>query len=71
MRRVILPLGLTGLGLWLLVGCIYVPWRDKVPPGERDPRPFVGKLKSDRPLRVSESTQENVRQILGEPTHVG
>jgi hypothetical protein len=70
MRRSLLPLALTGLGLWLLIGCIYIPGRDKVEPGEHDPRPHVGRRNSDRPLRVAAATRADVHALLGLPNAV-
>lgn len=69
-RRTLLPATLALLGAWLLVGCIYVPWGDKVPPGQRDVRPLVGKQKSDRPIRVGSATREDVLRIAGNPNGV-
>jgi hypothetical protein len=65
-RSIIVSISLTLVGLWLLVGCIYIPGRDKLPAGARDPRPFVGKRDSNLPLKVGTSSREDVFQVLGQ-----
>jgi hypothetical protein len=65
-RSVVLPSVLALLGFWMLVGCIYIPGRDKLPAEARDPRPFVGKRDSGRPLKVETSTRDDVFKVLGQ-----
>jgi hypothetical protein len=65
LRRRVLPFLAAALGVFLLIGCVYIPGRDKLPADARDPRPFVGKRDSHRPLKVGTSTREDVFNVLG------
>jgi hypothetical protein len=69
-RCVLLPSVLALLGLWMLVGCFYIPGRDKMLGGGANPRTLVGGAKSDRPLRVGVATRDDVHDTLGLPTQV-
>ena len=66
-RHLLLPAALALLGAGLLAGCIYLPGRDEVLPGERDVRPMVGKEESDRPVRIKHATRDQVLRVLGQP----
>src|SRR3954468_2625727 len=70
-RRVLLPMLLIGVGITMLAGCFYIPWSDKVPPGERDAGQYLGEADSDRPLRVGEATKQDVLRVAGYPNGGG
>lgn len=65
-RRIALPLGLIGAGLWMLVGCIYIPTFNMTT-GAKDATKSVGDAHSDKRLRPGVSTRRNVRKLLGKP----
>jgi hypothetical protein len=67
--RLLVPVGLTVLGLWLLVGCIYIPGFGRVSSG-KDVSGKVGDDRSGRPLRLGAATREDVARVLGEPKFV-
>ena len=64
-----LPFALVALGLYLLVGCIYVP-TFQLPKEGKDFRPAVGPVGSHKPIRPGYATKADVRRLLGDPTHV-
>jgi hypothetical protein len=70
LRQILLPLSAATLGVYLLIGCIYIPGRDKLLPGQNDPRGAVGEATSDRPLRVGNATRGDVHSLLGLPHKV-
>jgi len=65
-KRRIAPFLLLLAGMWLLIGCIYIPTFNRVIKGE-DPQKKVGYGQSKRPLRVLHSHRDQVVQLLGEP----
>ncbi len=66
-RRFVLPATLIGLGVFLLVGCIYIPTFNGVKTGQNYSKK-VGDAKSRKPVRVGRSTFEDVLRILGAPS---
>ena len=64
--RIAAPAAFMLLGIWLLVGCVYVPTFDKVVTG-RNAAKKVGDARSRRPLRVTRSELADVLRVLGEP----
>jgi hypothetical protein len=66
--RVLLPATLAFVGVYLLVGCIYLPTFNAVVDGP-DASAKVGEASSDKTLRVGISTRDDVRRVLGKPFH--
>lgn len=64
--RILPPLFLIALGLWLLSGCIYIPTFDSVKQG-RNASKEVGDARSKKPLRVGLASRDEVLRILGQP----
>jgi len=62
------PVLLTGLGVWLLAGCFYLPGSAKLVEG-RDASRDVGGGKSDRPVRTGFATRADAFRVLGEPQY--
>jgi hypothetical protein len=65
-RTTALPIALIALGLWLLVGCIYIPTFNKHESGV-DASKQVGGPKSGKPIRAQRSTRADVERLLGPP----
>jgi hypothetical protein len=65
-RRFMMPLLLAGLGVYLLVGCIYVPTFNATI-GGKDATKAVGLVGSTKRLLTGMSTRVIVRRVLGEP----
>jgi hypothetical protein len=69
--RLLLPLALLALMLWLLVGCFYMPWFEHpIANNARnvDFRPMLAdEWHTDRPIRVGSVTRHQVIQLLGAP----
>jgi hypothetical protein len=69
--RLLLPLALLALMLWLLVGCFYMPWFEHpIANNARnvDFRPMLAdEWHADRPVRVGAVTRHQVIQLLGAP----
>lgn len=65
-RRALLPIVLIALGLYLLVGCIYIPMFGRTTDG-KNVRRAVGDANSRRPLRVSRASRDDVLRVLGPP----
>ncbi|HEX8913967.1 MAG TPA: hypothetical protein VF796_16580 [Humisphaera sp.] len=65
--RRLLPVALIALGLWLLVGCVYLPLPKSLErPGTADPKALVGERGSNRPVEPGVS-RATVLRALGEP----
>jgi hypothetical protein len=69
LRRALPPLLLAAAGVWLLVGCVYIPGFERVTMG-KDVSGKVGDDRSSRPLRLGRATREDVVRVLGEPGFV-
>jgi hypothetical protein len=65
-RSIIVPAALAAVGVWLLVGCLYVPTFGPVISG-KDAAKAVGAAGSKRPLRTGQASVADVRRVLGEP----
>ena len=65
-NKALLPAVLCAAGVWLLVGCIYIPTFGKVVNGH-DAARQVGEARSKKPLRVERTTQAEVLRFLGTP----
>src|SRR5215204_2121005 len=65
-RKTLPPTLLAAAGVWVLVGCIYIPTFDKVVNGA-DAARQVGGARSKKPLRVDRTTQADVLRVLGTP----
>ena len=61
-----LPALVAAAGLWLLVGCIYIPTFGRVV-GGKDASKKVGSERSKAPLRPGRSTSDDVVRVLGRP----
>jgi hypothetical protein len=68
-RRAVLPVALSLLGAWLLVGCFYVPGSE-TPIAGPNPNKLIGKAKSDKPLRPGFVDRSRVREQLGHPDRI-
>ena len=67
--RLWVPVLLLSLGLYLLAGCIYIPMFGKVVRGEKVDEK-VGLPESRKPLRLGQSTRDEVERVLGRPAAV-
>lgn len=67
--RMVLSLALIGTGVWVLVGCIYIPTFNAVKQGQNHSKQ-VGDVRSRRPVRIHKATRHDVRRILGPPVAV-
>src|SRR6478609_6065945 len=65
-RKLLLPTGLAALGVWVLVGCVYIPTFGPTVRG-RNAAGDVGPAGSKKPVRVADSTLADVVRVLGEP----
>ena len=61
-----LPIALILSGVYLLVGCIYIPTFG-LPKDGKDFRGLVGEARSHRQIRPGNATRSLVIQLLGEP----
>src|SRR3712207_1613261 len=68
LRPLLAPIALIVIGVWLLAGCVYVPTFGTTTSG-RNAGKSVGPANSDRPLRVSRATLDDVLKVLGRPPH--
>ena len=59
-------MALAVVGVWLLVGCIYIPTFGTRFSGKNVGK-SVGAAGSDKPVRVKYSTRSDVLRVLGEP----
>jgi len=66
-KAVLTALVLAFVGVYLLMGCIYIPTWQIMENGEQNPSKAVGKSTSERPLRTSRSSRQQVVEYLGEP----
>ena len=67
MQRFVLPLGLLFIGVYVLVGCIYIPTFNATT-GAKDARNYVGAAnEATKPLKLGMSTRANVHKVLGKP----
>src|SRR5687768_2214030 len=66
--RIALPVALIVLGMWLLVGCVYIPTFGTTVSG-KNVAGSVGPKASRKPVRISLSTVTDVVRVLGEPPH--
>ena len=67
-RRLLAPVALIVIGVWLLAGCVYIPTFSTTTSG-KSVGGSVGAADSRRPLRVSRSTLDDVLRVLGKPPH--
>jgi hypothetical protein len=70
MRRkqlIVVPSALLLAGVFALIGCIPMPGGFKQPDGKPRPEASIGKLNSDKPIRIGDSTYAQVTQTLGPP----
>jgi hypothetical protein len=65
-RKLLIPIGLTALGVWVLVGCVYIPTFGPTVRG-RNAAGDVGSAGSRKLIRVTVSTLADVIRVLGEP----
>jgi len=66
--RISLALALAAVGVWVLAGCIYIPTPGKAGRGVNAGK-YVGGGRSDKPIRTSTSTLDDVLAVLGPPRH--
>jgi outer membrane protein assembly factor BamE (lipoprotein component of BamABCDE complex) len=64
--RLLIPLALIILGIYLQSGCIYIPTFDSVKRG-RDVSKQVGGEGSRKPIAVGRATRDDVFRLLGDP----
>src|SRR5438105_1730625 len=67
MKRAALPMILVLLGVWGLLGCVYLPLPHYVPRGQKDFRKKVGGPNSSKPVRPHATDRAGVVAALGEP----
>lgn len=69
-RKAVIPLSLCGVGVWLLVGCIYLPIPEhRVDKSRPDFRKLVGDEHSKARIRPGSITRAQVIAILGKPQY--
>jgi outer membrane protein assembly factor BamE (lipoprotein component of BamABCDE complex) len=66
LRKTALPTLLAAAGVWLLVGCVYIPTFGRVVHG-KDVSKTVGGEGSRAALRPGEATRDDVLRVLGKP----
>jgi hypothetical protein len=66
-RTIILPAFVLILGVYVLIGCIPLPGDFKQPSGQPRPEKLIGKLNSDKPIRIDGATYGQVTETLGLP----
>jgi len=66
-RKITIPMLLIATGVCILIGCIPIPGNFKQPDGRPRPEASIGKLNSDKPLKVGASSQAEVARVLGMP----
>ena len=67
--RLLLPAALAGVGVYLLVGCIYIPTFNATTDGKNHASK-VGDAKSRKPIRVGRTHRDDVMRLLGPPPFV-
>jgi hypothetical protein len=65
-RKLLLPSALATLGVWALVGCVYIPAFGPTVTG-KNASESVGYKDSRKPVRTNASSLDDVIRILGEP----
>jgi hypothetical protein len=60
---------LIGAGVWMLVGCIYIPTFNATTEG-RNHSGKVGDANSRKPIRVGQTHRDDVMRLLGPPPFV-
>jgi hypothetical protein len=68
-RRLVRPVALLALGIWLLQGCLFIPTFNAVKEGENLSKK-LGDAASRRPIRIGVTTRDQVVAILGPPPFV-
>jgi hypothetical protein len=70
-RNVILPLMVLAPLLWLMVGCVYVPWfESRQNSSQRDFRGMLGAATSHKQIRPGLITCAGIESLLGEPPFI-
>jgi hypothetical protein len=70
-RNFVLPLAILAPLLFLLVGCIYVPWFEtRRNAAQVDFRPMLGDARSRKPIRPGAITRSQIEGLLGSPPYV-
>jgi hypothetical protein len=64
--RLLLPLALAAVGVWLLAGCVYIPVFGPTVEGKNASK-SVGSNASRKPIRAGRATHADVVRVLGEP----
>lgn len=66
-RRALIPLGLLGIGVALLIGCIPIPGSYQPRDGGFRPEAHIGGPTSGEPIRLRRSTRDEVIRVIGTP----
>src|SRR5215213_2230832 len=66
-RTIAIPVLLIITGVCILIGCIPIPGNFKMRDGRPRPESQIGKLNSDKPLKIGGSTYPQVSDSLGPP----
>jgi hypothetical protein len=69
-RQLIVPAFLVMTGVLVLIGCIPLPGGYKQPDGQPRPEKHIGKLNSDKPVKIGASNLARVTEILGPPAMI-
>ena len=69
-RKLLVPLILLIVGVYVLIGCIPIPGNFKKDGKQPRPESQIGELNSDKPIKIRGSTSEQVSAYLGQPTMV-
>ena len=68
--RYLLPLLLIALGVLTLSGCVFVPTFQTTINNTTNVEKKVGNARSKKPIRMNESSQQDIEAILGKPAAV-
>ena len=69
LKKALLPVILTAMGVWLLTGCVWIPMFEKRIEGT-DVSRQVGNSSSGKPIRLHRATRDDVVRVLGPPPYV-
>jgi hypothetical protein len=66
-RNIVLPIALLVPLIWMMTGCLYIPFFEHRIDSGPNVRALVGPAGSDRPIRPGHVTKAHVIALLGEP----
>jgi hypothetical protein len=70
--RIVVPLTLIGISLWLLVGCLYIPTGENVhlTGSKKDFRTLAGYDTDKKPVAAGRFSRERIEAVLGRPPYI-